>query len=302
MSETTKRILSAAVLVPMYIFAFTYSGVYYIQLILVVYFFAFLAIREFYIFSDRQEDGRPFRGTGYFFIFLVTSLYYFHFLKIQKNFTIPDFLQEITKYLSPDFDLVVPAFFLLFLVSFALQIMKRPLDGAIFSVATTILGVLYIAVPFGHFMLLISFPHGVYYIWAVSGITIFTDTGAYFGGRLLGRHPAGLQISPKKTWEGYVSGVITAIVFLYLLNFFWEKFSGEVPAFGMIESFFIALGFSLISVLGDLSESAMKRDAKLKDSASLIPGHGGILDLIDALLLTFPTMYYFIKIKEVFFS
>lgn len=298
MSETTKRILSAAVLVPMYIFAFSYSDIYYIQLVIVAFFFAFLAVREFYIFSDRQEDGRPFRGTGYFFAFLIIFLYYTNFLKAQRIFDLPDAMKGLVNFLSPGFDLVILSFFALFLVSFALQIIKRPLDGAIFSVAATILGVLYVAVPFGHFILLVSFPKGVYYIWAVSGITIFTDTGAYFGGRLLGRHPAGLKISPKKTWEGYVSGVISAILFLYVLNFFWGKFSGEEPAFGMVESFFIALGFSVISVLGDLSESAMKRDAKMKDSASLIPGHGGILDLIDALLLTFPSMYYFVKIQE----
>ncbi|MCC6275532.1 MAG: phosphatidate cytidylyltransferase, partial [Leptospiraceae bacterium] len=265
---------------------------------IVAFFFAFLAVREFYIFSDRQEDGRPFRGTGYFFAFLIIFLYYTNFLKAQRIFDLPDAMKGLVNFLSPGFDLVILSFFALFLVSFALQIIKRPLDGAIFSVAATILGVLYVAVPFGHFILLVSFPKGVYYIWAVSGITIFTDTGAYFGGRLLGRHPAGLKISPKKTWEGYVSGVISAILFLYVLNFFWGKFSGEEPAFGMVESFFIALGFSVISVLGDLSESAMKRDAKMKDSASLIPGHGGILDLIDALLLTFPSMYYFVKIQE----
>lgn len=124
-----------------------------------------------------------------------------------------------------------------------------------------------------------------------------TDAGAYFGGRWFGSHPAGLAISPKKTWEGYVTGIFTAIGSVFIFNIIWEYSTGTSAAVKGLEVFLISAILSFVSVIGDLLESAMKRDAKIKDSGSLIPGHGGILDLADALLITIPILYYYLQIK-----
>lgn len=297
MGETSKRLASAAVLILFYLFMIFYPGFYYLQTYLILLLGGAIGIKEFYNLSDRGEDGRPFRGTGVFFMLLIISFYYFRFLGSQNQFEAPLFFLQNIKYFIPPFDPVPVAFLLLFIVTFTLQITKRPLDGAIFSVSSTFLGVFYVAVPLGHFLLLLGMAQGIYYIVFVSVVTFLTDAGAYFGGRWFGRHPAGLAISPKKTWEGYVTGIFTAIGSVFIFNMIWEYSTGTLAAVRGLEVFLISAILSFVSVIGDLLESAMKRDAKIKDSGSLIPGHGGILDLADALLITIPVLYYYLQIK-----
>ncbi|EKR47553.1 phosphatidate cytidylyltransferase [Leptospira interrogans serovar Grippotyphosa str. LT2186] len=297
MGETSKRLASAAVLILFYLFMIFYPGFYYLQTYLILLLGGAIGIKEFYNLSDRGEDGRPFRGTGVFFMLLVISFYYFRFLGSQNQFEAPLFFLQNIKYFIPPFDPVLVAFLLLFIVTFTLQITKRSLDGAIFSVSSTFLGVFYVAVPLGHFLLLLGMAQGIYYIVFVSVVTFLTDAGAYFGGRWFGRHPAGLAISPKKTWEGYVTGIFTAIGSVFIFNIIWEYSTGTLAAVRGLEVFLISAILSFVSVIGDLLESAMKRDAKIKDSGSLIPGHGGILDLADALLITIPVLYYYLQIK-----
>lgn len=297
MGETSKRLASAAVLILFYLFMIFYPDFYYLQTYLILLLGGAIGIKEFYNLSDRGEDGRPFRGTGVFFMLLVISFYYFRFLGSQNQFEAPLFFLQNIKYFIPPFDPVPVAFLLLFIVTFTLQITRRPLDGAIFSVSSTFLGVFYVAVPLGHFLLLLGMAQGIYYIVFVSVVTFLTDAGAYFGGRWFGRHPAGLAISPKKTWEGYVTGIFTAIGSVFIFNIIWEYSTGTLAAVRGLEVFLISAILSFVSVIGDLLESAMKRDAKIKDSGSLIPGHGGILDLADALLITIPVLYYYLQIK-----
>lgn len=297
MGETSKRLASAAVLILFYLFMIFYPGFYYLQTYLILLLGGAIGIKEFYNLSDRGEEGRPFRGTGSFFMLLVISFYYFRFLGSQNQFEAPLFFLQNIKYFIPPFDPVPVAFLLLFIVTFTLQITKRPLDGAIFSVSSTFLGVFYVAVPLGHFLLLLGMAQGIYYIVFVSVVTFLTDAGAYFGGRWFGSHPAGLAISPKKTWEGYVTGIFTAIGSVFIFNIIWEYSTGTSAAVKGLEVFLISAILSFVSVIGDLLESAMKRDAKIKDSGSLIPGHGGILDLADALLITIPILYYYLQIK-----
>ena len=114
--------------------------------------------------------------------------------------------------------------------------------------------------------------------------TKFTDIGAYFGGRALGRHKLIPWLSPAKTWEGLLAGVITAgLVGMacapQVSNLSWQK----AFVFGAI--------IGGVGQLGDLLESLMKRDAEVKDSGTLIPGFGGILDVIDSPLLAAPFAY-----------
>ncbi|EPG66648.1 phosphatidate cytidylyltransferase [Leptospira wolffii] len=297
MGETTKRILSAAVLVVLYLFMIFYRDFYYLQTLAILLVAGVIGLTEFYRLADRGQDGRPFKGTGIFFFVLIVLLYYFRFVASQNKFEPPIFFQQYFKVFVPNFDAVLFAFVLLFFFSFLLQILRRPLDGAIFSVSSTILGVFYASIPLGHLLLLLGMNEGIYYVFLVSVATFLTDVGGYFGGRWFGRNPAGLAISPKKTWEGYVSGIIVAILSVFLLNYLWERFAGVKPLVGGAEVFLVSLILSIVGVVGDLLESAMKRDAKVKDSGNLIPGHGGILDRADALLLTVPILYFYLQIK-----
>lgn len=116
-----------------------------------------------------------------------------------------------------------------------------------------------------------------------------SDTGAYFTGKAVGKHKLIPKISPGKTWEGLFGGFIAAALFATLATF-W--FFPELPYQFSIP---LAVVMSAVGVLGDLTESAMKRGAGAKDAASILPGHGGFLDRLDSLLLNAPILYYFAR-------
>ncbi|MCB1193140.1 MAG: phosphatidate cytidylyltransferase [Leptospiraceae bacterium] len=294
-NETLTRVISALFLLAYFIFAVQYTGLYFLPLYLFGYLFLYLGIKEFYTIS-KTEEGRAFSGFGQLIAFIIYNMFYVKFLLIQTKTPKPDILSS---FVGLELDVFFFALIMLTVLgSLLLQIIKRPADGAIFSVSTTLFGILYIALPLGHFLLLMGYTNSLYYIWLVCGITMWTDTGGYFGGRFFGRHPTGLKISPKKTYEGYVTGVICAILYVFALNFVWEQFFHEKTPVVGIEGVLFSIFISLVTVVGDLAESAVKRDAKVKDSASVIPGHGGVLDRIDSLVFTIPVSYYYIKFKS----
>jgi phosphatidate cytidylyltransferase len=112
-----------------------------------------------------------------------------------------------------------------------------------------------------------------------------SDTAAYFVGRAIGKHPFAAQLSPKKTWEGSIGGFFGSL----LVAFAFARWLSEplplllgAAAFG-----------NIAGQIGDLIESAWKRSAGVKDSGALLPGHGGILDRIDALILALPVVWYY---------
>lgn len=297
-NETLMRVLSAVVLIPIFAFCIIYTEWFLLQLLLLIFIALYIGLGEFFTLTDRGLEGRPFRKTTFLFSYGMVLLYYFKMINEQSKFTLPEFFQNASTYLYPGYDLILPAYFLFFMLIFANQIIKRPLDGAIFSVSTSLMALLYLSIPFGHLLLVVGLKNGVYYIWLAAGITMISDGGAYFGGRWFGKNPAGLKISPKKTWEGYITGIITAVVYVTCLNIVWEKLLNEKVTIGILEGVIIAILFAIITVLGDLSESAMKRDAKIKDSSAAVPGMGGILDVIDAMLFTIPAIYFYVKIKQ----
>lgn len=301
MGETTKRLLSAGILVPLFLFCFHYSGWYYIQLYLLGMGIIYLGVREFCSFSDKGDDGRPFEKLSIFYAIVFFTVYYLQFVQSQPHNPLPENWKNILgKIIHPEYNIITPLVFILFIHAFVLQLVFRPLEGAIHSVSTTVIGAIYLGVTNGHFFKLIQFEHGAYYVWMIAGTVFITDAGAYFGGRWFGRHPAGLKISPKKTWEGYITGILTSLLFTICVNLFYERFIDPSPAFSYLELFFFTPLFSVVSVIGDLSESAMKRDAKMKDSASVVPGHGGVLDLADALLVVMPFSYFYLSTKLFF--
>ena len=115
------------------------------------------------------------------------------------------------------------------------------------------------------------------------------DTGAYYAGRTLGRHPLAPAVSPKKTWEGFAGGVVVA------LGTGWAI--GTWGGAGIESAHWIALGgiAAIFGPIGDLFESALKRDAGVKDSAGWLPGHGGFLDRFDALAFVAPLAWVYLR-------
>lgn len=111
--------------------------------------------------------------------------------------------------------------------------------------------------------------------------TILHDTGAYFAGTFLGKHPLARSISPKKTWEGFFGGLILSLIGAYLFNRYYSMIYPTT-----IRLLLLTILINCAAVAGDLFESYLKRNAGIKDSGSLLPGHGGILDRFDSILFS----------------
>ena len=134
---------------------------------------------------------------------------------------------------------------------------------------------------------------GVYYIIILNVVVMLNDTVAYFGGVLFGKHKTGFPVSPNKSWEGYFSGLLFSVLSMVITNQVYRSFFGK-GLFAMVEAVFLGIALSVLGNLGDLVESAVKRDGAIKDSGSIIPGHGGHVgrvrraDLHHAALLLLP--------------
>jgi len=164
--------------------------------------------------------------------------------------------------------------------------MKRRLS----SWPAYLFGVCYVAVLLGHFILIRQSAHGIALIFFVLLITWLADTGGFVFGLSFGRHALAPTLSPKKTIEGLIGGVIFSVLGA-IISHFWF-----IPFFSLWECAILGVGMALIGTLGDLAESAIKRSVSIKDSGTIIPGHGGVLDRVDSLLLTGPVLYYYVTL------
>jgi phosphatidate cytidylyltransferase len=177
-------------------------------------------------------------------------------------------------------------------------------SSAIFHVAVEFFGVCYVAVPLS-FMLGILYPisgsgmswDGRWWLVYLILVTKVTDVGAYFVGRIWGKVKLAPSLSPKKTVEGAIAGFICAIV----VSIFMSFISGLAPSALFDLPFFAAIVLGMcIGVagqVGDLAESLLKRDAVVKDS-NVLPGIGGVLDMVDSLLLTAPIVYFYLRLQS----
>ena len=151
----------------------------------------------------------------------------------------------------------------------------------------TLFGIVYIAFTLGHLLLLRKLPDGTFLVFFVLLVSWSGDATAYYVGRRFGSRPLARVLSPKKTIEGLVGGLITVPLIA------WGASLWFLPLLTLSDCIVLGLTLTLVGTFGDLSESAFKRQAGVKDSGNLIPGHGGFLDRIDSLLLTVPTFYYY---------
>jgi len=147
----------------------------------------------------------------------------------------------------------------------------------------------YLPLLFPFFILIRLSPHGLSWIFFLLVVNYAGDTGAFYLGRNLGKHKLAVLVSPQKTIEGSLGGLAAN----FLVSWIFQKtlFTGY-SVLGIVS---LGLMIGLVSQVGDLLESMFKRTARVKDSGSLFPGHGGILDRIDSLLLPAPVVYFFAK-------
>jgi len=167
---------------------------------------------------------------------------------------------------------------------------RRP--PTITGLATEAFGLFYIGLLGSYIIRARGLPHGAGHIAILFVSVWLTDTGAYLAGSGFGRWKLSPRLSPRKTVEGAVGGLIFAVLGAVLLK--QIELTGRValPPYTVGHYILVAALASMIGQSGDLVESAMKRDAQIKDSGALFPGHGGLLDRCDSLLFAAPVVYY----------
>ncbi len=222
-------------------------------------------------------------------LFLISVLAFNEYLKIVK----------LSNTLYNLLSVVFAAALILFSTDFLISILLAFLVSSIYirvynfkNLTLKDLALLFLGLLYTHGILFLlkeirNNDSGILLILYILIITWVTDSGAYFTGRALGKRKLAPNISPKKSIEGLIGGTALAVLVIILLNSYY-------PIGNMIYVALFALFGSLISVVGDLFESAIKREYEVKDSGNILPGHGGILDRIDSLLFLIPVAYLFI--------
>ncbi|MBE9486339.1 MAG: phosphatidate cytidylyltransferase [Chloroflexi bacterium] len=148
------------------------------------------------------------------------------------------------------------------------------------------LGLIYLPLLFGHLALLRQLPDGREWIFLTLLVIMGCDTFAYFVGSRFGKHKLYPAVSPKKSIEGGIGGLVGSVLAVFIAN---KTF---LPQIGIVDGVLIGLLLGVAGQLGDLFESLLKRACGVKDSGTMIPGHGGMLDRLDSLLFAFPVVYY----------
>jgi phosphatidate cytidylyltransferase len=231
---------------------------------------------EFYVLA-RKKDLKPDAAAGYLGGAALFTIFYF---------ATPDPAQQRLDVHTMVMVLIVLTIGTLI----AMTLRGAPFDKMIASAGATILGVLYVVLLGGHLVALrtgFEQPLSAHLLSFFFLVLMGSDTGAYYTGRAIGKHKLAPTISPGKTWEGVAGGVLAAFALAAVAHFWFFK---ELPLKWALP---LAGVMAILGILGDLTESALKRGAGAKDAAKILPGHGGVLDRLDSLLFNAPLIYYF---------
>ncbi len=274
-----QRVITALLLIPLPVAAVWFGEPWFTSLVAI---FGVLAAFEFYRLGSSAKAS-PVTYIGLLFTLLFI---------ISRN---PDLLSRLTTNLDPTLisPLILAAAMVLTLTWILL---RRKKDGAIASWAWTMAGILYVGWLLGHVVSLRGLTDGRSWVFFILLATVASDTAAFFIGRAIGRHKLAPQISPNKTWEGAIAGVVGATVFSLLFTptkLFGLSNAIHIQGLSYGEAILLGALVSVFGQLGDLTESLLKRNAKVKDSGNLLPGHGGILDRLDSIIFAGVVVYYF---------
>lgn len=170
------------------------------------------------------------------------------------------------------------------------------------NIGLTLLGAIYVVIPFSLLVLSgFTMPSQALYGYNPTIILGFffllwtSDTGAYLVGITLGKHPLFPRISPKKSWEGFIGGIVLTLVIAIVISRFFTVLS-------LTDWLIIGAFIAIFGVLGDLIESLLKRSLQIKDSGNILPGHGGILDRFDSVIFSAPLVFLYLQIKLILLS
>ncbi|MDP4179807.1 MAG: phosphatidate cytidylyltransferase [Bacillota bacterium] len=266
------------------LFVIVFSGSFFISA--AVFLLSLIGIYEFYN-AVSNVGYKPVRIFGYISCLpiLIVGLntqnkYFTDYLAIIKS----------ASYISLGLFLIIIFLFLIIIFNFE--------KFNIINISLTVFGMLYVPFLFSFVVLTRRMDHGFYYLWIIFIGAFATDTCAYFSGRFFGKKKILPVISPKKTLEGSIGGILGSMILTYAFGIFLNYKLGKGSADIIPHYHFILLGAinGIISQVGDWGASAIKRFARVKDYGHLMPGHGGVLDRFDSILFVAPAVYFYIRL------
>lgn len=276
MTETQKRFATAGVVIPILLVFFWLGGLWFFGLVEVV---ILIGMLEFY----RMVEAKG--------------------LQAQKIIgTVFALVLGLLFYLEVNEAIVLFALVLLTLLVLGRQLFQKDISGALTTTGSTILGVFYVGFLLSHILLLRNWSgkqggtdFGLFLIVLVIAITFLSDTGGFLIGRKWGKHKMSPMISPKKSWEGAVGSLIFGTAGSVLTKLVFDKWIIHTNL-SMFHSVVLGVILVIVAMTGDTVESLFKRDAGVKDSGTIVPGHGGILDRLDSIVFTVPVCFYYLKL------
>jgi phosphatidate cytidylyltransferase len=266
------RILTAVVLLPILIASIVFPKLELVFVVLAAISLV-VALLEFWLLARKQQvRADPVAG-----ILGATALLTVFYFTEQRR--------------PPDLLVILIVLMLLTICSLVAAMLRgAPFERMISSAGVTVLGVMYVVLLGGHLVALrTGFSEALsrHLLSFFFLILMGSDSAAFYGGKAFGKHKLAPNVSPGKTWEGAVAGMLASLL-LAAGAHYW--FFPELPLKFALP---LAAVMNIAGVLGDLTESALKRSAGAKDTAQILPGHGGMLDRIDSLLFNAPLVYYF---------
>lgn len=250
--------------------ALLYLGSPFVEIAVIV--LAFLAVHEL-LFATKIIDNKPL-----FYTALVGTLCLMLMQSIHKS------LFDVSLYL--------------FIVATFIIYMKNKESTRLADISVTVFLCVYVCFMFSHILYVRNTESGRMLIWFVFLCAFLTDTFAMFGGKLFGKHKLCPVLSPKKTIEGSICGIIGCVVCIFVYCMICSAyFKGSINYTNALIVGFLA---SIVAQLGDLSASCIKRQYGVKDYGKIMPGHGGIMDRFDSVLFVAPFVYYASYILPIF--
>jgi len=258
-----RRLLTVLVAAPIVIACVYFGGIAFLILILAL---AIASINEFYNMM-KAKDFHPAYWVGNFFtvIFIIFAYY------------------ALKKHWEPAHSAMLTVAAVATML--ATLWLKRPKE-AIVDISVTLLGMIYIGWFFSYFLFIRALTDRGAYILFMMFTVWALDIVAYLVGSKFGKHKLLPSVSPNKSVEGAIAGFIVALIAAAVFGYF--------AGFALVHSLILGALIGVVAQLSDLVESLIKRDAGVKDSGNLIPGHGGVLDRMDSFILTAPVMYYYL--------
>jgi phosphatidate cytidylyltransferase len=262
------RVLSAIVGIPIVLAAVYFGGLWYALLLLIV---VNLGIYEYCRIFKSKDYQLPL-VYGLLGVTLFLAVIYFE-----------------------QIDLVYPLIIILFACLYMHSLFRMD-RFSIAEAAIILWGIIYLGGLGGYMLMLRMLPEGAFYTYLLLFSVWLHDTLAYFIGTKWGVRKFAPLISPNKSVEGSMAGILGLTAIMFSTSILFPTLLPLAP----LQALFFGLGIAVFAQLGDLLESALKRQIEVKDSGALIPGHGGILDRFDSLLFTAPFVYYFFLLISTF--